>query len=126
MHACKIASPINSNNKYYITFDYLDSENDNEKDKIDINNIVNYIRLNYKLNKNPYVVEYDNIEYEILKTISTLTKTAQSSSTKTIITFKLLLKKLNDKLGSLPQNTECEITVFFKKEIDDPSLMVAK
>jgi len=126
MHACKIASPINSNNKYYITFDYLDTENDNEKGTIDINNIVNYIRLNYKLNKNPYVVEYDNIEYEIIKTISTLTKTAQSSNTKTTITFKLLLKKLNDKLGTLPQNTECEITVFFKKEIDDPSLMVAK
>lgn len=126
MHACKIVSPINSNNKYYITFNYLDSENEKEKGKLDINNIVNYIRLNYKLNKNPYVVEYDNIEHEIIKTISTSTTTPETTITKTIITFKLLLQKINSKLSSLPSNTECEITVFFKKEIDDPSLMISK
>lgn len=126
MHACKITSTINSNNKYYITFDYLDLENDSGKGNIDINNIVNYVRINYKLNRIPYVVEYDNIEYEIIKTISTVTKILDLSTTKTIITIKLLLNKLNNKLSSLPLNTECEITVFFKKEIDDPSLMVSK
>jgi hypothetical protein len=126
MHACKIVSPINSSNNYHITFNYLDVSNDTVKSKTDINNIVNYIRLNYKLNKNSYVVEYDNIEYEIIKTSSTLTTTLESTSTSTTTTYKLLLLKLNSKLKLLPQNTECEITVFFKKEIDDPSLMIAK
>lgn len=126
MHVCKIVSPINSSNNYNITFNYLDVSNDNVKSKIDINNIVNYIRLNYKLNKNSYVVEYDNIEYEIIKTSSTLTTTLESTSTSTTTTYKLLLLKLNSKLKLLPPNTECEITVFFKKEIDDPSLMIVK
>lgn len=126
MHVCKIVSPINSSNNYHITFNYLDVSNDTVKSKTDINNIVNYIRLNYKLNKNSYVVEYDNIEYEIIKTSSTLTTTLESTSTSTTTTYKLLLLKLNSKLKLLPLNTECEITVFFKKEIDDPSLMIAK
>jgi len=126
MHVCKIVSPINSSNNYYITFNHLDIPTDNVKSKTDINNIVNYIRLNYKLNKISYVVEYDNIEYEIIKSVSTLTTTLESSSTTTISTYKLLLLKLNSKLKLLPLNTECEITVFFKKEIDDPSLMIIK
>ena len=126
MHACKIISPINSNNNYYITFNYLDVLTNTIQSKIDINDIVNYIRLNYKINKNSYVVEYDNIEYEIIKSVSTLTTTLESTKTTTILTYKLLLKKINDKLKSLPPNTECEITVFFKKEIDDPSLMIVK
>ena len=126
MHACKIVSPINSSNNYYITFNYLNVSAESIESKFDINNIVNYIRLNYKLNKNPYVVEYDNIEYEIIKTISTSTVTLESSTKTTTTTYKLLLKKINDKLKSLPSNTECEITVFFKKEIDDPSLMISK
>ena len=70
--------------------------------------------------------EYDNIEYETIKTISTSTVTLESSTKTTTTTYKLLLKKINDKLKSLPTNTECEITVFFKKEIDDPSLMISK
>ena len=126
MHVCKIISPINSNNNYYITFNYLDVLTNTIQSKIDINDIVNYIRLNYKINKNSYVVEYDNIEYEIIKSVSTLTTTLESTKTTTILTYKLLLKKINDKLKSLPPNTECEITVFFKKEIDDPSLMISK
>lgn len=126
MHACKIVSPINSNNNYYITFNYLDVLTNTLQSKIDINNIVNYIRLNYKINKNSYVAEYDNIEYEIIKTVSTFTTTLESTTTTTILTYKLLLKKINDKLKSLPPNTDCEITVFFKKEIDDPSLMISK
>jgi hypothetical protein len=126
MHACKIISPINSNNNYYITFNYLDVLTNTIQSKIDINDIVNYIRLNYKINKNSYVVEYDNIEYEIIKSVSTLTTTLESTKTTTILTYKLLLKKINDKLKSLPPNTECEITVFFKKEIDEPSLMIVK
>ena len=126
MHACRIVSPINSSNNYYITFNYLNVTAESIESKFDINNIVNYIRLNYKLNKNPYVVEYDNIEYEIIKTISTSTVTLESSTKTTTTTYKLLLKKINDKLKSLPSNTECEITVFFKKEIDDPSLMISK
>ena len=126
MHVCKIVSPINSSNNYCITFNYLDLSNDIIKNKPDINTIVNYIRLNYKLNKIAYVVEYDNIEFEIIKSISTLTTTLESTTTSTIVTFKLLLHKLNSKLKLLPLNTECEITVFFKEEIDDPSLMIAK
>ena len=114
MHACKIVSPINSNNNYYITFNYLDVLTNAVQNNIDINNIVNYIRLDYKINKNSYVVEYDNIEFEIIK------------SDQTTITYKLLLTKLNYKLKQLPTNTDCEITVFFKKDIDDPSLMISK
>ena len=126
MHACKINSTINSNNNYYITFCFLNEHHGDKQSEIDINSIVNYIRLNYKLNKIPYVVEYDNIEYETIKTISTSTVTLESSTKTTTTTYKLLLKKINDKLKSLPTNTECEITVFFKKEIDDPSLMISK
>ena len=126
MHACRIVSPINSSNNYYITFNYLNVTAESIESKFDINNIVNYIRLNYKLNKIPYVVEYDNIEYETIKTISTSTVTLESSTKTTTTKYKLLLKKINDKLKSLPTNTECEITVFFKKEIDDPSLMISK
>ena len=55
-----------------------------------------------------------DIEYEIIK------------SDQTTITYKLLLTKLNYKLKLLPTNTDCEITVFFKKDIDDPSLMISK
>lgn len=114
MHACKIVSSINSNNNYYITFDYLEISDTDIKSEIDINNIVNYIRLNYMINNTPYVVEYDNIEYEIIKT-------EQKK-----MTYKLLLTKLNSKLKLLPLNTICEITVFFKTEIDDPSIMTKK
>lgn len=110
MHVCKIGSPINSNNNYYITFSYLDTSNNSN----DINNIVNYIRLNYTINNIPYIVEYDNIEYEIIKTTENLT------------VYKLLLTKLNYKLKLLPSNTNCEINIFFKSEIDDPSLMISK
>ena len=42
MHVCKIVSPINSSNNYYITFNHLDIPTDNVKSKTDINNIVNY------------------------------------------------------------------------------------
>jgi hypothetical protein len=114
MHVCKIVSPANSNNNYYITFYYLDIPIDVVHSEIDINTIVNYIRLHYKINDTPYVVEYDNIEFEIL------------SSTPTSIVYKLLLTKLNYKLKLLPPNTECEINVFFKRDIDDPVLMIAK
>lgn len=126
MHACKITSPINNTNNYYITFNYLEEIGNTNMDKIDINNLVNYIRLHYQINKISYVVEYDNIEYEIIKTISTTVTTHESSASTRIVTYKLLLKKLNAKLNVLPPNTDCEITVFFKKEIDDPSLMVVK
>ena len=112
MHVCKSISSANSNNSYYITFYYLDVSSSVTNNEIDINSIVNYIRLNYKLNNIPYVVEYDNIEYEII------------NSSDESITIKLLLTKLNYKLKLLPQNTECEITVFFKTEIDDPELVM--
>jgi hypothetical protein len=114
MHVCKIISQANSNNNYFITFYYLDIQDDVIHSEIDINTIVNYIRLNYKLNNIPYVVEYDNIEFEILNLAPTS------------ITYKLLLTKLNNRLKLLPPNTDCEITVFFKKEIDDPTLMISK
>jgi len=119
MHACKITSIINNMNSYYITFNYLEEQDRIDENKYDIkytdiNDIVNYIRLQYKINKIPYVVEYDNIEFEIIK------------SDQTTITYKLLLTKLNYKLKQLPTNTDCEITVFFKKDIDDPSLMISK
>jgi len=114
MHVCKIVSPINSNNNYYITFYYLDIPSDVIHSEININTIVNYIRLNYKINNIPYAAEYDNIEYEIIK------------SEQTSIMYKLLLTKLNSKLKLLPANTDCEITVFFKKEIDDPTLAIVK
>jgi len=131
MHACKITSPINNMNNYYITFNYLEQQDNIDENKydikyIDINDIVNYIRLQYKINKIPYVVEYDNIEYEVIKTTSTSIKTLQSIKNTKTITYKLLLNKINSKLKSLPPNTDCEISVFFKKEIDDPSLMVVK
>ena len=94
MHACKITSPINNMNNYYITFNYLEQQDNIDENKydikyIDINDIVNYIRLQYKINKIPYVVEYDNIEYEII-----------SSSVESII-IKLLLTKLNYKLKKI-------------------------
>lgn len=131
MHACKITSPINNMNNYYITFNYLEEQDNIDENKydikyIDINDIVNYIRLQYKINKIPYVVEYDNIEYEVIKTTSTSIKTLQSIKNTKTITYKLLLNKINSKLKSLPPNTDCEITVFFKKEIEDPSLMISK
>ena len=114
MHVCKIISPANSNNNYYITFYYLDIPDNVIHNEIDINTIVNYIRLQYKLNDILYVVEYDNIEFEI------------QNLNPTAITYKLLLTKLNYKLKLLPPNTECEIIVFFKKDIDDPTLMITK
>ena len=132
MHACKSISSLNSNNNYNVTFDYLSKPHRDEPlNENDINSIVNYIILNYKINNIPYVVEYDNIEYEIIKSTTTSTSTSTSVSTSTLITstlitYKLLLKKINDKLKSLPSNTDCEITVFFKKEIDNPSLITTK
>jgi hypothetical protein len=118
-------------NNYYITFNYLEEQDNTDENKfdikyIDINDIVNYIRLQYKINKIPYVVEYDNIEYEVIKSVSTSVKTLESIKITKTTTYKLLLKKINAKLLTLPQNTDCEITVFFKKEIDDPSLMITK
>ena len=126
MHVCKITSPINNMNNYYITFNYLEEVGNTDTNKIDINDLVNYIRLHYRINKISYVVEYDNIEYEIIKSVSTIVTTSESTTTTTTRTYKLLLKKLNTKLNVLPPNTDCEITVFFKKEIDDPSLMIVK
>lgn len=123
MHSCKIISPINNTNNYYITFNYLEETN---VAKADINDIVNYIRLHYKINQISYVVEYDNIEYEIIKSVVTSVTTAESTTTTTVTTYKLLLKKLNSKLKLLLPNTDCELTVFFKKDIDDPSLMTIK
>ena len=82
----------NSNNSYYITFYYLEQSNGVANNEIDINYIVNYIRLTYKLNNIPYVVEYDNIEYEIIKSVSTLTTTLETTTTTTLLTYKLLLK----------------------------------
>lgn len=131
MHVCKITSPINNMNNYYITFNYLEEQDNLDENKfdikyIDINDIVNYIRLQYNINKIPYVVEYDNIEYEVVKSVTTSVKTLQSIKNTKTITYKLLLNKINSKLKLLPQNTDCEITVFFKKEIDEPSLMISK
>ena len=131
MHVCKITSPINNMNNYYITFNYLEEQDNLDENKfdikyIDINDIVNYIRLQYNINKIPYVVEYDNIEYEVVKSVTTSVKTLQSIKNTKTTTYKLLLNKINSKLKLLPQNTDCEITVFFKKEIDEPSLMIAK
>lgn len=131
MHACKITSIINNMNSYYITFNYLEEEDRIDENKYDIkytdiNDIVNYIRLQYKINKIPHVVEYDNIEYEVIKSVTTSIKTIESVKNTKTTTYKLLLKKLNTKLTTLHPNTECEITVFFKKEIEDPSLMIAK
>ena len=131
MHACKITSPINNMNNYYITFNYLEEQDNVDENKydikyIDINDIVNYIRLQYKINKIPYVVEYDNIEYEVIKSVTTSIKTIESVKNTKTTTYKLLLKKLNIKLTTLPPNIECEITVFFKKDIEEPSLMILK
>jgi hypothetical protein len=126
MHVCKITSPIINTNNYYITFNYLEEVDNADMNKIDINDLVNYIRLHYRINKISYVVEYDNIEYEIIKSVSTTVTTSESTSTTRTTTYKLLLKKLNAKLNLLAPNTESEITVFFKKEIDDPSLMIIK
>jgi len=130
MHACKSISSINSSNNYYITFDYLSKNQDDNQDEININSIVNCIRLNYKINNTPFIVEYDNIEHEIIKSTSTITSTSTGTSTTTLITtkliiYKLLLKKINDKLKLLPANTDAEITIFFKKEIENPSLMIS-
>jgi hypothetical protein len=110
MHVCKVVSSINSDNSYYIIFDYLDNINV----KIDINDIINFIRLSYKINNIPYVLEYDNIEFEIIK------------KTDNLIKYKLLLTKLNYKLKLLPPNTDAEITILCKTEIDDPSLCICK
>lgn len=130
MHACKINSTINSNNNYYITFCFLNEHHGDKQSEIDINSIVNYIRLNYKINNVPFIAEYDNIEHEVIKTTETTATTTSSTATitttSTLITYKLLLKKLNDKLKMLPSNTDAEIIVFFKKEISDPSLMISK
>jgi hypothetical protein len=131
MHACKSISLINSSNSYNITFDYLSKPRDDTPSENDINSIVNCIRLNYKIDNIPYIVEYDNIEYEIIKSTTTSTSTSTSIATSTLITstlitYKLLLKKFNYKLKMLPPNTDCEITVFFKKEIDNPSLIISK
>ena len=65
MHICEIDSLINSNKEYFIKFTY---KNTNNYDVNNIHNIVNYIRLKYELNRSKYVVEYDNIEFELLKT----------------------------------------------------------
>lgn len=126
MHACKITSPINNMNNYYITFNYLEELGNSVKNNHDINELVNYIRLHYRFNKISYIVEYDNIEYEVIKTVSTTVTTSESTTVTSITTYKLLLNKLNTKLKSLPPNTDCEITVFFKKEIDDPAIMMLK
>jgi len=126
MHACKITSPINNMNNYYITFNYLEELGNSVKSNHDINELVNYIRLHYRFNKISYIVEYDNIEYEVIKTVSTTVTTSESTTVTSITTYKLLLNKLNTKLKSLPPNTDCEITVFFKKEIDDPAIMMLK
>ena len=126
MHACKITSSINNINSYYITFNYLEEFDNSIKNKNDINELVNYIRLHYRINKISYIVEYDNIEYEIIKVVSTTVTTPDSTTVETVTTYKLLLKKLNDKLKLLSPNTDCEITVFFKKEIDDPEIMTVK
>ena len=128
MHACKSISSINSNNNYHIIFDYLSKTRDDIQCENDINTIVNCIRLNYKIDNVPYVVEYDNIEYEIVKSTTTTKSTSTAVSTSSLITsklttYKLLLKKLNSKLKLLPVNTNAEITVFFKKEIDNPTLI---
>jgi hypothetical protein len=118
-------------NSYYITFNYLEEQDRIDENKYDIkytdiNDIVNYIRLQYKINKIPYVVEYDNIEYEVIKSVTTSIKTIESVKNTKTTTYKLLLKKLNIKLTTLPPNIECEITVFFKKDIEEPSLMILK
>jgi hypothetical protein len=130
MHACKITSTINSNNNYYITFCFLNEHRDDKQSEIDINSIVNYIRLNYKINNVPFIAEYDNIEHEVIKTTATTATTISSTetitTTTTLITYKLLLKKLNDKLKLLPPNTVCEISVLFEKEIDSPTLCIVK
>jgi hypothetical protein len=130
MHACKSISSINSSNNYYITFDYLSKNRDDTQSEININSIVNCIRLNYKINNTPFIVEYDNIEHEIIKSTSTIMSTSTGTSTTTLITsklitYKLILKKFNDKLKLLPANTDAEITIFFKKEIDNPALVIA-
>jgi hypothetical protein len=129
MHACKSISSINSNNNYSITFDFISKSDDDIQKEININSIVNYIRLTYKINNTPFIVEYDNIEHEIIKSTSTITSTSTATSTSSLITsklltYKLLLKKLNEKLKLLPENTVAEISVFFKKDIENPTLMI--
>ena len=129
MHACKSISSINSNNNYSITFDFVSKSEDDIQKEININSIVNYIRLTYKINNTPFIVEYDNIEHEIIKSTSTITSTSTATSTSSLITsklltYKLLLKKLNEKLKLLPENTVAEISVFFKKDIENPTLMI--
>jgi hypothetical protein len=129
MHACKSISSINSNNNYSITFDFVSKSEDDIQKEININSIVNYIRLTYKIDNTPFIVEYDNIEHEIIKSTSTITSTSTATSTSSLITsklltYKLLLKKLNEKLKLLPENTVAEISVFFKKDIENPTLMI--
>lgn len=129
MHACKSISSINSNNNYNIIFDYLTKPCDDKQIENDINSIVNCIRLNYKIDNIPYVVEYDNIEYEIIKSTTNTTSITTATTTSLLVTsklttYKLLLKKLNSKLKLLPSNTIAEISVFFKKEIENPTLMI--
>ena len=89
MHACKSISSINSNNNYQIIFDYLSKSCDDIQCENDINTIVNCIRLNYKIDNVPYVVEYDNIEYEIVKSTTTTKSTSTATSTSSLITSKL-------------------------------------
>ena len=131
MHVCKISSSLNSSNNYYITFSYSYNPTGDEPNNVHINDIVNYIRLKYILDNKSCVAEYDNIEYEIIRSISNLVKTEELNKTTTTTTttttiYKLLLNRLNSKLQLLPPNTQCEINVFFKKEIDEPSLMISK
>jgi len=85
MHICEIDSLINSNKEYFIKFTY---KNTNNYDVNNIHNIVNYIRLKYELNRSKYVVEYDNIEFELLKTDKNTNE----------VFYKLLLTKINSKL----------------------------
>ena len=90
MHACKIISPINNMNNYYITFNYLEEIDNSLMNKVDINDLVNYIRLHYRINNISYVVEYDNIEYEIIKSVSTTVTIPESTTLTTIRTLSCL------------------------------------
>jgi hypothetical protein len=113
MHICEIDSLINSNKEYFIKFTYKNTKN---YDVNNIHNIVNYIRLKYELNRSKYVVEYDNIEFELLKT---------DKNTKEVF-YKLLLTKINSKLKTLPTNMDCHLIICLKDEIENPSLFIQK
>jgi hypothetical protein len=107
MHACKITSPINNMNNYYITFNYLEEVDNSLKNKNDINELVNYIRLHYRINKISYIVEYDNIEYEIIKVVSTTITKRDTFSISDSDTFKLKIliwrfKNITDILFNKP------------------------